>query len=168
MYRRNNQLNFVGIMRRMPNAVAVIKGSEIYPDIDGLAKFYQTSMGVLTVTEIYGLPTRQGFCERPIFAMHVHEGSSCSGDSADYFRNVRMHYDPYNCQHPYHAGDMPPLFSAGGMAFSAFLSNSFTVDEIVGKTVVIHDGFDDFTTQPAGNSGNKIACGEIRPTRRLY
>lgn len=168
MYRSRDQLNFSSIIRHLPDAVAVVKGSADYPEIDGLTKFYQTPMGVLTVTEVHGLPVSTGYCDRPIFALHIHEGGSCSGTPADPFANSRTHYNPYGCIHPYHAGDMPPLFSAGGMAFSAFLSDSFTVEEIVGKTIVLHDRFDDFTTQPAGNSGNKIACGEITPTRRRY
>ena len=38
----------------------------------------------------------------------------------------------------------------------------FSVDEIIGRTVVIHSDPDDFSTQPAGNAGRKIACGVIR------
>lgn len=166
MYRARNQMNFIGVMRQLPTAIAMIKGGSAYPDIEGVTKFYQTPRGVLTVTEIYGLPTREGFCDRPVFAFHIHGGRSCSGDLADNFRNAGMHYDPYNCPHPYHAGDMPPLFEAGGMAYSAFLTDSFTVNEIIGKTVVVHDRPDDFFTQPSGNSGSKIACGEIVATRR--
>ncbi|MBO5702703.1 MAG: superoxide dismutase family protein [Clostridia bacterium] len=33
-------------------------------------------------------------------------------------------------------------------------------------TVIIHDTPDGFTTQPSGNAGNKIACGEIVGVRR--
>lgn len=38
----------------------------------------------------------------------------------------------------------------------------FFVEDIIGRTVVIHSGPDDFYTQPSGNPGNKIACGVIR------
>ena len=37
----------------------------------------------------------------------------------------------------------------------------FTPDQIVGRTVIIHEKADDFTTQPSGNSGKMIACGQI-------
>lgn len=57
---------------------------------------------------------------------------------------------------------MPPLFSNRGYAFQAFLTDRFTVLEILGRTVIIHDGTDDFTSQPAGNAGARIACGVIR------
>ena len=40
--------------------------------------------------------------------------------------------------------------------------SQFSVDEIIGRTVVIHSDSDDFHTQPAGNAGKKIACGVIR------
>jgi Cu-Zn family superoxide dismutase len=56
---------------------------------------------------------------------------------------------------------MPPLFSSGGRAFLVFLTNRFKVRDVVGRTVVIHAGRDDFTTQPSGDSGKKIACGVI-------
>ena len=57
---------------------------------------------------------------------------------------------------------MPPLFSNRGYALQAFLTDRFTVGEILGRTVIIHDGTDDFTSQPAGNAGARIACGVIR------
>ena len=38
---------------------------------------------------------------------------------------------------------------------------SFFPEDVIGKTVVIHDRPDDFHTQPSGASGEKIACGEI-------
>lgn len=42
-----------------------------------------------------------------------------------------------------------------------FLTDNFRVRDIIGKTVVIHSKADDFTSQPSGDSGSKIACGEI-------
>ena len=83
---------------------------------------------------------------------------------ADPFAGAMSHYNPKGCEHPYHAGDLPPLFGNGGSALSLFLTNRFSVREITGKTVIIHDRPDDFTTQPSGNSGTKIACGVIERT----
>ena len=56
---------------------------------------------------------------------------------------------------------MPPLFGNSGRAWMVFLTDRISVDEIIGKTVVIHSNPDDFVTRPSGNSGVKIACGEI-------
>lgn len=83
------------------------------------------------------------------------------GNQNDPFPLTGSHYNPDNCPHPYHAGDLPPLFGNRGIAWSAFLTNRFQVRDVLGKTVIIHASPDDFTSQPAGNSGKKIACGVI-------
>ncbi|MBQ8409626.1 MAG: superoxide dismutase family protein [Clostridia bacterium] len=166
MYNGRNQLNLSGILRHIPTAMAILQGNGNYPEIGGRVKFYQLQNGVLTVAEVYGLPSSESNCEHPIFGFHIHEGGRCQGNATDFFGNAGMHYNPYGCPHPYHAGDMPPLFGVSGSAFSAFLTDRFTVGDIIGKTVIIHDSPDDFMTQPSGNAGNKIACGEIAPTGR--
>lgn len=148
-------------MTKQPDAIARVSGSLNYPNLDGLVKFYETSYGVIVISQVSGLPKSDNVCKEPIFAFHIHEGTSCSGTDTDFFADSKTHYNPNSCPHPYHAGDMPPLFSANGLSFSAFLTNRFSIEEIIGKTVIIHDSPDDFTTQPSGNAGTKIACGVI-------
>jgi Cu-Zn family superoxide dismutase len=145
-----------------PDAKAEIKGSGAFPDIIGKVNFYQAKDGVLLSVEVAGLPTGENLCAGDIFGFHIHEGDSCTGNAEDPFADTKGHYNPHNCRHPYHAGDLPPLFEAQGRAFMVFLTNRITVNEIIGRTIVIHHAPDDFTTQPAGNSGKKIACGKIR------
>ena len=125
------------------------------PFVQGKVLFYQTRSGVIVCANITGL-------QEGVFAFHIHEG----GDCGENFTNTGGHYDPKDRPHPGHAGDLPPLFSTGRQAFTAFLTNRFRINEILGKTVIIHAGPDDFTTQPAGNAGEKIACGVISPVRR--
>ena len=144
------------------DAVAIIKGSAAYPNIRGLVRFYQTNNGVYVITSVTGLPAGTSPCDSPIFAFHIHMGGSCESGGEEAFPMTGTHYNPAWCNHPYHAGDLPPLFSAGGIAMSSVLTDRFTVREIVGKTVVIHSGIDDFKTQPAGGAGEKIACGVIQ------
>ncbi len=158
--------DFCTVFRRRANAVAFINGSEKYPNTQGRVFFYQMHDGVIVRAEIAGLPAVTGKCENPIFAFHIHGGTECAGNETDAFAMANGHYNPNDCLHPYHAGDMPPLFSVNGRAFSAFLTDRFTVSEVLGKTVIIHDRPDDFTTQPSGNAGEKIACGIITPTAR--
>ena len=62
------------------------------------------------------------------------------------------HFNPLDCPHPYHAGDMPPLFSVNGNAFLCFMTDRFKIKEVLGKAVIIHSKPDDFTTQPSGNA----------------
>ena len=138
-----------------PDAVSDIKGGEKYPGITGTVRFYQMPQGVLLDVAITGLPLENasGF-----FGFHIHEGNSCTpGD----FSDTLGHYNKKNTQHPRHAGDLPPLLSHGGNANMAFMTDRFSVVDVIGKTVVVHSKADDFITQPAGNAGEKIACGVI-------
>jgi Cu-Zn family superoxide dismutase len=154
------------VLGRRPDAVAFIKGSSKYPDIEGSVLFFGGSDSVMACTEIISLPKGDGECRSPIFAYHIHSGTSCSGNDNDPFGDAKVHFNPKSCPHPYHAGDMLPLFGVNGRAFSVFLTDRFSVPQILGKTVIIHALPDDFTTQPSGNAGEKIACGIITPTAR--
>lgn len=149
------------VLRQNPSAKALIVGGESNPDISGWVNFYQMSGGVLVVTEVKGLPYGSLPCGSRVFGFHIHEGTSCSGTAEDQFADTGAHYNPSGCEHPEHAGDLPPLFGNAGYAFMSVFTDRFSVAEIVGRTIIIHDSPDDFTTQPSGNSGKKIACGKI-------
>ncbi len=159
---KSPRIALLSLLRGRPQAEAAVTGSESCPGIRGTVKFYETGEGTLVLAEIEGLPRSAQPCEERIFGLHIHEGGACGGDGEDPFAHVMSHYDPGGCDHPHHAGDLPPLFGCGGFALSLFLTGRFSVAEVVGRTVIIHDRPDDFTTQPSGNSGTKIACGAIR------
>lgn len=138
--------------RGRPKALACVRGEGT---LCGCVKFYAIPGGSLVVAEVAGLPEEgPGF-----FAVHIHEGGSCCGEG---FPETGGHYDTTGAEHPGHAGDLPPLLSNHGRAYLAVKTCRFTPEEVVGRTVVIHSHPDDFITQPAGNSGRKIACGVIR------
>ncbi len=138
-----------------PQAIALIYGEKATRSILGSVKFYQKRNCVLVVADINGLPhTSTGF-----FGFHIHEGTDCGGND---FLNSKSHYNPKNTPHPEHAGDLPPLMLCGNRAHLSVLSDRFSLSDIIGRTVIIHDMADDFTTQPSGNAGQKIACGIIK------
>ncbi len=150
-------------MRRTGNrlyAIAHIRGGSEYSGLKGTACFKQTDAGVLVTVKVNGLP-QNTVCGGGIFALHIHDGGSCTGTAEDEFSNAGSHYNPQGCEHPYHAGDLPPLFGNNGFACMSVLTNRFTVSEIIDKVIIIHGCKDDFTTQPSGNAGRKIACGKI-------
>lgn len=148
------------VMKKTSNAIAYVKGGKNNPDLHGIVTFRQTEKGVLVTAKIFGLP--QGINGYPgIFAFHIHEGTSCAGIDGEEFVFTGGHYNPSGLPHPYHAGDLPPLFENKGYAYMSVLTDRFTVRDILGRVVIIHSSYDDFTTQPSGNSGNKIACGKI-------
>lgn len=155
------------LQNAIPDAVAFVVGSEKYNDLKGVISFYDIGYAVLITTSLQGIPYRNGYCQHRILAIHIHEGGSCSGNSEDPFADAKSHYNPNNCPHPYHAGDLPPVFASDGIAWSAVVTSNFTIDEVMGRTVILHSKPDDFTTQPSGNAGEKIACGVIQPTARM-
>lgn len=144
------------------DAKARIKGGKKYPKIDGTVTFKETKNGVLVTAKINGLPQSKDHCKGRFFGFHIHEGTSCTGNLTDEFANAKSHLNSTNCPHPFHIGDLPPLIENNGYAYMTVLINKFKIKDILGKVVIIHDSPDDFTTQPSGNSGTKIACGKIK------
>lgn len=160
----NSGSHLLSVLRGRPQAVARIAGSESYPAVSGAVRFYQTDRGVMVWAQIHGLPHTQDPCQSRAFGFHIHEGRACGGNEEDPFADAMSHYDPKGCAHPHHAGDLPPLFGNKGFALSLFLTDRFSLREVIGRTVIVHDHPDDFATQPSGHSGTKIACGVIEAT----
>lgn len=148
----------------MPAAYAEITGNPGNGEITGMVRFFPTDGGVLVNAEIYGLPTSDTNCAENIFGFHIHEGNSCTGNSDDPYADAGQHFNPALCPHPAHEGDMMPLFGSQGFAWMMYYTERFSLPDIIGRTVIIHDKPDDFTSQPSGNSGSKIACGTIFAT----
>lgn len=143
---------------KSPDAVARFTGGEEAPQLSGCVRFYQENGCVLIEAKISGLPKGRG---TGFFGFHIHQGRKCSGND---FSETEGHYNPLGREHPEHAGDLPPLLWCRGNAHLSVRTDRFSVDEIIGRTVVIHSDPDDFHSQPAGNAGKKIACGLIERT----
>ena len=141
-----------------PDAVAVLKGNASHPDINGIVKFYALpESGRLIATEVSDLPDGRDEDTPTFFAFHIHETGDCSRN----FEATGNHYNPNTVPHPEHAGDLPPLLSNDGYVWTVFYDSFLTLPMILNRSVVIHQKPDDFTTQPSGNAGEKIACGVI-------
>lgn len=151
------------------HAVAVIKGGVNYPNISGEVEFRQLSEGVEITIRIYNLPpfSREGGMVISPFGFHIHDGDSCAeGTKENPFPDTGEHYNPENTIHPNHAGDFPVIMPmSDGTAYMRFMTDKFRLNEVINKPVVIHQSPDDYRTQPAGNSGLKIACGIISAAR---
>ena len=152
------------LMSKKPCAAAILRGSCKFPHIYGTVRFYNAGRGnVLTVFDINGLPIESNRCAERFFAVHIHEKGTCEGTTDEPFSESGAHYNPHNCPHPMHVGDLGVLFAdCNGTAQSAMIFESFSIREIIGGSVIIHKSPDDFMTQPSGNSGERIACGIIK------
>lgn len=157
---------FPAVLRDFPPmARAAVTGGPDYPGLRGEVAFWQTDAGVLCEAAFVGLP-QSGTCPGGIFAFHIHEGQQCSGED---FSDTGGHYSPEGLSHPCHAGDLPPILGvstpSGSVGYSVFLTGRFSLEEILGRTVILHANPDDFATQPSGSAGKKIACGVIEAAR---
>lgn len=129
----------------------------------GTVRFVQSGDRVKVSGEVRGLKpgSEHGF--------HVHEKGDCSsGDGM----STGGHYNPASQPHGrhgagmHHVGDLPSLRAdASGTAKFEFESSSIRVgsgsNDIVGKGLIVHRDPDDYTTQPTGNAGPRLACAVI-------
>ena len=81
-------------------------------------------------------PYTPGPCNARVYGFHIHQGDRCDGTPSDPFAEAKGHYNPDYCQHPQHAGDLPPLFGNDGSAWCAVLTNRFALREVIGRTVI--------------------------------
>ena len=129
---------------------------------NGVVRFTQTGSTVVVSGEIHGLRpnAEHGF--------HVHEKGDCSsGDGM----STGAHWNPtdqphgrYDAPH-HHAGDLPSLRAdASGTVRFTTETSAFRVgsgpNDVVGKGLIVHRDPDDYS-QPAGNSGPRLACAVI-------
>lgn len=148
----------------MPYATAHLLGNHLAPKLDGIVEFFPWLDGTLVEVQVANLPQTKEITNdaQPIgpFAFHIHEGNSCGNDDSK-FQSAMSHYNPANKQHAFHAGDLPSLLSNDGYAYMSVYTNRFKPEDVVNRTVIIHLHPDDYRTQPAGNAGDRIACGVI-------
>jgi len=161
-----NMYRYCSTNPQYTQAVAQVTGGPLAPDLVGIVVFTNVIGGTAVYVEVNGLPEYKPAegNNSPIgpFGFHIHENGDCTvGDSSNPFMAAGGHWNPTNQPHGNHAGDFPVLFSNDGYARMLFFTNKFTVPQVVGKSVIIHQNPDDYRTQPSGNSGKKLACGVI-------
>lgn len=148
-------------------ALAEIRGSDLAPNLRGYVIFTDVPYGSEVFVEVEGLPNYKPAeaGRNPIgpHGFHIHQHGTCKmGDPNDPFKEAGEHWNPDNQPHGHHASDFPVLFSNNGYARMSFFTDRFNVQEVIGKTVIIHENPDDYRTQPAGDSGKRIGCGVIQ------
>lgn len=108
-----------------------------------------------------------------LHAIHLHESADCSAEDGS---SAGGHWNPTKEKHGkwgdatgYHRGDIGNFkVDANGNGTVTLTTDQWCIGcddpnkDIVGKAVVVHDGVDDFTSQPAGDAGTRVGCGSIR------
>jgi len=148
---------------------AVRRASAVLRDADGrqvgMATFVETAAGVQVTLQARGLPPGT-------HGIHIHDQGICEGPV---FTTAGGHFNPTNKQHGFnnplgpHAGDLVNLVvaadgSAGYTTTNAMVTlapGPLSILKEGGTSLMIHADQDDYMTDPAGNSGTRIACGTI-------
>ena len=135
------------------------KGSKTF----GEATFEEVGKLVRVVVFVQGLRPGQEH------GLHIHEAADCTGDAM----GAKGHFNPHGKPHGLpsiaerHAGDLPALkANKAGRANVHVDVDIITLKpgpaNIIGRSVIVHADPDDYTTQPTGNAGARIACGVIQ------
>jgi Cu-Zn family superoxide dismutase len=162
--------SITGTLSLAAPALAVDTASAVLKDASGkevgAATFTVTPSGVLISLDLTAVPPGEhGF--------HVHTTGKCEPPD---FKSAGPHFNPDQTKHGFmtpegpHAGDLPNLHvPADGKLQVEVLEPNVTWSgeapllDADGSALVIHAGADDYKTDPAGNSGDRIACGVITP-----
>jgi Cu-Zn family superoxide dismutase len=146
------------------NAVAELKPTQ-GNTVSGTTTFVERGDKVLVEGRLTGLPPG-------LHGFHVHEKGDCSAPDASsagahFNPTAKAHGNPLSGEH--HVGDLGNVTAdAQGNAVLVIelpvrdfsLANN-APDSIVGRSLIVHADPDDLKTQPAGNSGKRVACGVI-------
>lgn len=115
-----------------------------------------------------------GFLPNSVHAIHVHEKGDCTAADAS---SAGGHFNPTGQPHgrantaTHHAGDMDNIAAnpQGQVNLDIHLAGvtlgGGAANDIAGRALVVHVAADDYTSQPAGNAGARVACAPIRIIR---
>ena len=133
-------------------------------NVTGNVTFTETNGKVTMKAEIVGLNEGN-------HAIHIHAIGDCSAEDG---KSAGGHWNPTDNNHgkwmeePFHTGDIGNLVAnAEGKGTIERETDLWCVNcedeskNIVGKAIIIHEGPDDFSSQPSGAAGPRIGCGEI-------
>jgi Cu-Zn family superoxide dismutase len=145
-----------------PTAVVTLE-SRSASTAGGSVRLAERGGAVRAHVELHGLApgSEHGF--------HIHDKGDCSAPDAS---SAGGHFNPGGAPHgragsdPHHAGDIPSVVAdAKGEVKAELVLTGITLApgplSVVGRAMVLHAKRDDFTTQPAGDAGPRIACGVI-------
>lgn len=133
-------------------------------NVTGTATFTEKNGKVTFVAKISGL-------QPGVHAIHIHEKSDCSAADGS---SAGGHWNPTFKKHgkwgeaEHHRGDIGN-FTADekGNGTITLTTDEWSIGgedptkDILGKGLIVHQGADDFVSQPAGNAGARVACSAI-------
>jgi Cu-Zn family superoxide dismutase len=153
----------LGLILAIPTAQAADSAKADLRTADGKAigsaTLADTPKGVLITLDLKGAP-------EGVHAFHVHEVGKCEPP----FKSAGAHFNPDHKKHGFvaegpHAGDMPNLhIPASGDLEQEVLNPNLSLAAMLdadGAAVILHAKADDYKSDPAGNAGDRVACGVV-------
>ena len=133
--------------------------------VEGTVKFSQENGKVSLAANITGL-------SEGTHAIHIHESADCSSEDG---KSAGGHWNPtsqphgkWDSQAGYHKGDIGNLnVGADGVGSIGMSTDQWCIGcgdktkDILGKAIIVHQGADDFTSQPSGAAGARVSCAGI-------
>ncbi|MFD2550586.1 superoxide dismutase family protein [Bizionia sediminis] len=134
-------------------------------DVTGEVVFIEENGEVVMTTNITGLTPG-------MHAIHLHETADCSADdgtsSGGHWNPTGQKHGKWGDEAGYHKGDIGNLEAdEQGNASLTFRTNEWCIGcgdpakDIIGKAVIVHQGVDDFKTQPTGDAGARVSCAGV-------
>lgn len=132
--------------------------------VAGTGTFSESSGRVTLVLALQNAPPG-------VSAVHLHEKGDCSAPDAS---SAGPHWSPSEQPHghptaaAHHLGDVGNLeVGADGTGILTFSAEDWelgtgSANDVLGRALIVHQKQDDFTSQPAGNAGGRIACGVVK------
>ncbi len=154
------------IVDEQVNSLSMILSSKSGSEVTGTVTFTDNNGKISMEASLMGLSEGE-------HAIHIHEKADCTSDDG---KSSGGHWNPTFAPHGkwgdeagYHRGDIGNFtVKADGLAVVKFdagdswcLGCDDETKNIVGKAIVVHQGVDDYTSQPSGAAGARVSCGGI-------
>ena len=134
-------------------------------NVSGTVTFVEKNGTVTMTAKMTGLSEGE-------HAIHIHEEADCTSDdgtsAGGHWNPTAQPHGKWGADTGFHKGDIGNFtVGANGEGIVNFSTDQWCIGcgdenkDILGKAIIVHQGTDDFTSQPSGAAGSRISCGGI-------
>ena len=147
-------------------ALTILLSPKSKSSVTGKVEFVESNGSIQMTAVLKGLSEGS-------HAIHIHEKSDCSSDdgksSGGHWNPTGQPHGKWGAESGYHKGDIGnfSVKNEGEETVVEFNTNQWCIGcgdeskDILGKGIIVHQGVDDFTSQPSGAAGSRVSCGGI-------
>jgi len=147
-------------------ALTILLSPKSKSSVTGKVEFVESNGSIQMTAVLKGLSEGS-------HAIHIHEKSDCSSDdgksSGGHWNPTGQPHGKWGAESGYHKGDIGnfSVKNEGEETVVEFNTDQWCIGcgdeskDILGKGIIVHQGVDDFTSQPSGAAGSRVSCGGI-------